>query len=97
MAASIYGLDRGITSNRKKFSVVTGAITGTGALTSGLSTVDAALVTSQNSATTVPTNDGGAVTSITGGTINVRVVALAAAANTISAVAATVAAFAVGV
>ena len=82
----------------RKFSATRTSITGTGAITTGLTTIDAGSVsaTPTNSATTIPTNLG-AVTSIVAGVINVVVVAAAAAANTVSGVAANIDAFCTGV
>lgn len=93
---SLYGLTDGLRPGRKHFAVVVGAITGTGAIVSGLGTVDAAMVCSQNAATTIPSSTALGVTSISGGTVNVAVNAAAAAANAISAVATNEAIFAVG-
>lgn len=73
---------------RRKVSETQAAITGTGAVTTGLRTIDTggAFVSGANSATTIPTNLA-TITSLSAGTVNVAVVAAAAAANTISAVA----------
>jgi hypothetical protein len=93
---ALYGLSDGFRPGRKHFAVVVGAITGTGGIVTGLQVVDAAMATSQNSATTIPSNSVLGVTSIAGGTVNVAVNAPAAAANAISAVAGNIAIFAVG-
>lgn len=93
---SLYGLADGLRTGRKHFAVVSASVTGTGAIATGLASVDAAIACGQNSATTIPSNEVGGVTSISGGTVNVVVVAAAAAANTVSAVAESVAIFAVG-
>lgn len=81
----------------RKFSATRTSITGTGGVTTGLSSVDAGSIsaTPTNSATTIPTNLA-AVSSISGGTVNAVVVAAAAAANTISGVAANVDVFCTG-
>lgn len=91
----------------RKFSVTQGAITGTGSIATGLTTVDTggnfgsgnagtgAVATAQNSATTIPTTFA-SISSITGGSVAIVCVALAAAANTISAVATNVNVWAVG-
>lgn len=72
----------------RKFSATRSSITGTGAIATGLTTVDPGSVSvdGTNSATTIPTNVVAGASSISGGSVNVVVVALAAAANTISAV-----------
>lgn len=93
---SLYGLETGFKSARKKIAVVSGSITGTGGIATGLGTVDSAIACGQNSATTIPSNEVGGVTSISAGTVNVVVIAAAAAANTVSAVAETVAVWAIG-
>lgn len=93
---SLYGLTDGLRPGRKHFSVVTAAVTGTGAIASGLAVVDAAIAGSQNAATTIPSSTVLGVTSISGGTVNVAVNAAAAAANAISGVATNVSIFAVG-
>jgi hypothetical protein len=71
----------------KKIAVVNSAITGTGAIATGLQTVDTGGVqlTVQNSATTVPTGGSvAAVTSMTGASANVVVVDNQAAANAVA-------------
>ena len=82
----------------KKIAVVQTAITGTGAITSGLSSIDTggAQVTVQNAETTITSNALAAVTSISGGTVNVVVIALAAASNAVSGSAKNVGLVAVG-
>jgi hypothetical protein len=82
----------------RKFSATRTAVTGTGAIVTGLAAVDAGSVSlcSINSATTIPTNVAAGASSISGGTVNAVVVALAAAANTISAVASNVDCFCTG-
>jgi hypothetical protein len=86
--AIVGALTRGFAKSQRKVAAVQGAITGTGNLTSGLSVIDtgSAQVTSQNSATTIPSNFA-TVTSITNGTVAVMVNAAAAAANAVSGVA----------
>lgn len=90
--AIVGGLTIGTTKTEAKVAAVSSAITGTGSITSGLSSVDAgsAQLTVQNGATTIPTNVASGVSSITNGNPAVVVVALAAAANTISGVASNV-------
>jgi len=92
---SLYGLTDGLRPGRKHIAVVSASVTGTGAVATGLMSVDGAQVTPQNSATTIPSNFA-AVTSLSGGTVNCVVNAAAAAANAISAVAATLSVLAVG-
>jgi hypothetical protein len=73
--------------SQRKLAAVQTAITGTGAITSGLNTIDAgsAQLTVQNSATTVPTGGStGAVTSIAAGTVNAVVIDQQAAANAVA-------------
>lgn len=82
------GLTRGFAKSQVKVAIGQSAITGTGAITSGLATVltGGAHLTVQNSATTVPTGGStGAVTSISGGTVNAVVVDQQAAANVVAA------------
>jgi len=93
---AVYGLTPGFSTNRKKLAVVTAAITGTGGVVTGLSSIDAAFAESQNSATTIPSNTVLGVTSLSGGTANVAVNAAAAAANAISAVSDSVGILAIG-
>jgi hypothetical protein len=85
--AIVGGLTIGTTKTQAKVAAVQSAITGTGAMTSGLSAIDAgsAQVTVQNSATTVPTGGStAAVTSISTGTVNVVVIDQQAAANVVA-------------
>jgi hypothetical protein len=85
--AVVGGLTRGMAKSQRKLVAVQAAITGTGAITSGLSTIDAgsAQLTVQNSATTVPTGGStGAVTSISTGTVNTVVIDQQAAANVVA-------------
>ena len=93
---AVYGLTPGFSTNRKKLAVVVVAVTGTGAIATGLSSIDAAFAESQNSATTIPSNSVLGVTSLSGGTANVAVNAAAAGANAISAVSDSVAVLAIG-
>lgn len=82
------GLTRGFAKSQRKVAAVQSAVTGTGAITSGLGAIDAgsAQATVQNSATTVPTGGSvAAVTSISGGTVNVVVVDQQAGANAVAA------------
>jgi hypothetical protein len=83
----------------RKFSAQRNAITGTGAIVSGLTTIDPGSVqlTGTNSAATIPTNVVAGATSITGGSVSLVVVALAAAANAVSAVSESVDLFCTGV
>jgi hypothetical protein len=87
----VSNLPKALGKTSRKLFVGTASITGTGGIATGLGTIDAGSpqVTVQNSATAIPTNIA-TVSSIAAGTVNIVVVALAAAANTISAVAATV-------
>lgn len=87
--AIVGGLTRGFAKSQRKVAAVSASITGTGAITSGLSSVDAgsAQVTTQNGATTLTTTGPAWVTSISGGTVNVALLQVAAAANAISAIA----------
>src|SRR5258708_25480342 len=86
--AIIANLVRAQSRGVRKLSATQGAITGTGAITTGLTSIDTggAVATGANSATTIPTNLA-TITSISGGTVNIAVVAAAAGANTISRVA----------
>jgi hypothetical protein len=63
------------------------SITGTGAISTGLSTILGAVVTVANAATTIPTHVA-SITSISGGTINVVVVKLDSSANSVESSAA---------
>ena len=86
--AIVGGLSLGFARFQKKVAAVQAAITGTGAITSGLSKIDAgsAQLTVQNSATTVPTGGStAAVTSISAGTVNAVVIDQQAAANVVAA------------
>jgi hypothetical protein len=91
------GLTRGWAKSQKKVSVTQTSVTGTGAVTSGLASVDAggAQATPQNAATTITTQSA-SVTSISGGTINVVVVDQQAAANVLGASAKNIGVVAVG-
>lgn len=103
----IGNLPRALSKSVRKVACTQGAITGTGGITTGLSAIDTggnfgagtagsgAVATAMNSATTIPTNLA-TITSISGGTVNIAVVAAAAAANTISGVAANVNVLAIG-
>lgn len=93
---AIYGLisDRSA-GRRKKLATVVASITGTGAVTTGLSSVDDAHATVQNSGTALPTRTA-SVTSISGGTVNVVVTEHASAANSVPTTASNVAVRAVG-
>src|SRR5258708_39836098 len=83
--AIIANLVRAQSRGVRKLSATQGAITGTGAITTGLTSIDTggAVATRANSATTIPTNLA-TITSISGGTLNIAVVAAAAGANPIS-------------
>ena len=87
--AIVGNLPKALGRGTRKISATQASVTGTGAVTTGLTTIDVggAVATPANSATTIPTNLA-AITSISGGTVNIVVVAAAAAANTVSAVAA---------
>jgi len=89
--AVVGNLPKALGRTTRKVFAGQAAITGTGAIVTGLSSIDqgAAMVTVQNSALTIPTNIA-TVSSVTGGSVNVVVIALAATANAISAVAANV-------
>lgn len=95
---TLYGLDTGFKRGRKNLSITQTAITGTGAVTTGLNSIDTggAMTTVQNAETTITSNAGSAVTSISAGTVNVLVIAFAAAANSVSAAAKNLAVWAVG-
>lgn len=85
--AIVGSLTRGFAKSQIKVAAVQAAITGTGSITSGLSTINAgaAQLTVQNSATTVPTGGSvAAVTSITTGNPSVVVVDQQAAANAVA-------------
>lgn len=104
---TIANLERATGKNTRKLACTQGAITGTGGIATGLSAIDTggnfgagtagagAVATAMNSATTIPTNLA-TITSISGGTVNIAVVAAASAANTISGVAANTNVMAVG-
>ncbi len=89
--AVIANLYRATGVGQRKMFAGAASVTGTAAIATGLDSVDAgsAQVTVQDSADTIPTNIA-SVTGIAGGSVSVVVVALAAAANTVSAVAASV-------
>src|SRR5579859_4441210 len=101
----IGNLPRGLGKGVRKVACTQGAITGTGAIATGLAAIDiggnfgagaagsGAVACAMNSATTIPTNLA-TITSISAGTVNIAVVA--AAANTISGVAANVNVVAIG-
>jgi hypothetical protein len=93
----IANLPRALSKGTRKLSATQGAVTGTGGIATGLSSIDTggAVATPANSATTIPTNLA-AITSISGGTVNIVVVAAAASANTVSGVAANVNVLATG-
>jgi len=83
---------------KRKLAGVTASITGTGALTTGLSTIDYAVASMVNAATTVPTQTA-EVTSISGGTVNVVVIdhtVTATAEHAVSSAAKNVTAIAIG-
>jgi hypothetical protein len=83
----------------KKIAIVQSAVTGTGAIATGLQTVDTGAVqlTVQNSATTVPTGgSAAAVTSMTGASANTVVIDQQAAANVVAGGAKNVGLLAVG-
>jgi len=94
--AVIANLPRALGKAVRKLSATQAAITGTGAVTTGLTPTavgpggidtGGAVACGANSATTIPTNLV-TISSISGGNVvNIVVVAAAAAANTISAVA----------
>ena len=86
---SFWGIDRRWKLGQIKVVAGSATITGTGAISTGLSTILGAVVTVANASTTIPT-DVASITSISGGTINVVVVNLAAAANSIETGAKTV-------
>lgn len=99
--AVIGNLPRPLGRGLKKISETQAAITGTGAVTTGLAPgiagVDAggAVACSANAATTIPTTFA-AISSVSGGTVNIVAVAFAAGANAISAVATNVNVIAIG-
>jgi len=86
---SFWGIDRRWKLGQIKVVAGSATITGTGAINTGLSTILGAVVTVANAATTIPT-DVASISSISGGTINVVVVNLAASANSIETAAKTV-------
>jgi len=93
----IYGLISDRSAGRyKKLVVISASITGTGSITTGLATADYAFATVQNAETALTSNALVAVTSITGGTVAVVVIAQASAANSVSTVAKTGGVLAVG-
>jgi len=89
---AIYGLisDRSA-GRRKKLAVISASITGTGSITTGLNSVDFAIAGSVE-ATALNSAD---VTSVSGGTVNVRVI-LHGATDATETVARTVVVHAVG-
>lgn len=94
---AIYPLPKeGLSAGRgKKLAVISASITGTGAITTGLTTVDYAVPCCVSSATTIP-SEVATISSISAGTVNAVVIAQQAAANAISSSAETVTVFAVG-
>jgi hypothetical protein len=85
--AVVGALTRGLAKSQRKVVAGQTAVTGTGAITSGLSVLDVGSpqLTVQNSATTVPTGGStAAVTSVSTGTINAVVVDQQAAANAVA-------------
>jgi hypothetical protein len=86
--ALIGNLVRAQARGARKVSATQGAVTGTGGIATGLTSIDVggAVACGANSATTAPTNLV-TITSIAGGTVNIAVVAAAAGGNTISGVA----------
>lgn len=96
MATYVFNLARGMSKNTDKFVCgISGAITGTGTIATGLSTILAAGVTATNSASTTPTNLA-SIFLLSGGTISVVVIAAASGGNTVSGVSSTIAFWAVG-
>ncbi|MBO3801765.1 MAG: hypothetical protein JTT12_05555 [Candidatus Brockarchaeota archaeon] len=86
---SFWGVDRRWKLGKIKVASGNATITGTGSINTGLSTILNAVVCVANASTTIPT-DVASITSISGGTINVVVVALQSAANAIETAAKTV-------
>ena len=85
-------------AGRIKVASATASITGTGSITTGLKSIfGAAIACVQNAETTLPSNATAAVTSTSGGTVNVVVISHDAAANAVSTTAKTVGVIALGV
>jgi len=78
-----------------KFFIGVFSITGTGSVSTGLSRLDGAVATVQNSGTALPTRTA-SVTSISGGTVNIVVTEHASAANSVATTAASVCVIATG-
>lgn len=100
-------LPRSVSKAARKLSVTQAGVTGTGGITTGLSTIDTggnfgagvagagAVACVANSPTAVPTKVA-AITSISGGTVNVVVVIQNASTNVVDAAGAQVNVWAVG-
>lgn len=91
----VANLPKALSAGGRKLFSGTASITGTGSIDTGLDTLDGYTVSVADAATTVPT-DVASITSVTDGTVDVVVVNLAAAANTIETAAKTVALIATG-
>lgn len=93
----VANLPRAIGSDTRKLAVAQGAVTGTGGIATGLSSIDtgAAVASVANAPTTVTTQTC-EISSISGGTVNIVVVDLQAAANAISGTARNINVIAVG-
>jgi|Deesub1362A_J573_1020465.scaffolds.fasta_scaffold00652_31 hypothetical protein len=93
--AVIANLPRTLGRGTYKLSCTTTSITGTGNVTTGLSTVSYAVATVINSGTSLPTNSA-AITSISSGTVSVVVTNHASAANSVESSAKNVTVIAIG-
>ena len=92
---AIYNLVKARGKGVPKFFIGVVAITGTGSVDTGLSSLDGAVATVQDSALALPTNTA-SVTSISGGTVNIVVTQHATAANSVETVAKDVCVIAAG-
>lgn len=82
--AIVGSIPEGIGQYSRKVSSTQAAITGTGGITTGLTTIDTggAVVSVANSATALPV-DIATITSVSGGTVNVVVAKLQSATNSV--------------
>jgi len=80
---------------KRKLFIGTASITGTGTISTGLSTVEEAVACVKNSPTTIPTRTA-SITGISGGDVSVVVTEHAATANSVATAAVEVTVFAVG-
>jgi hypothetical protein len=80
-----------------KVAAASASITGTGSIDTGLKTIfGPAMAAVQDAETTLPSNATAAVTSVSGGTVNVVVISHDSAANAVSTTAKTVGVMALG-